>query len=286
MSGITAPALGSQQASGATSTNVTQWGGAATTLGQNDMAHSVPVVIASDQSTIPVQVISGGDVQYTEGTGATSSSVGTALVIKNNANFWTTPTSATPLYTNISDGSNSLVLVKDGDNPSGGYGFLSYGKLNGANAYAIAVNASGFQSHFIMDFAGNNRGVNVNASNQLSVSIDGGSFNSNLTTVSGINTATGTADTQVIAAQGSGLFIYITAISVLNTGSTTSLITIETDTSSAKTAIWYMINPAGGGDNITFPTPLKVPVSNKNLGFVCGSSSSTQYVSISGFTAI
>lgn len=101
--------------------------------------------------------------------------------------------------------------------------------------------------------------------------------------VSGVATATGTADTAVIAAQGAGNFIYITAISVANTGSTSSLITIETDTASAKTAIWYLINPAGGGDNITFDPPIKGSVSNKNVGFVAGSSSTTQYVSMAGY---
>ena len=34
--------------------NVAQWGGTATTLGQKTMSASVPVVIASDQSTVPV----------------------------------------------------------------------------------------------------------------------------------------------------------------------------------------------------------------------------------------
>jgi hypothetical protein len=104
--------------------------------------------------------------------------------------------------------------------------------------------------------------------------------------VAGLATATGTSATAVIAAQGSGLFLYITAISVVNTGATTSLVTIEWDTASAQTAAWYMINPAGGGDNITFPNPLKAPVANKNIGFVCGSSSTTQYVSISGYYGI
>jgi hypothetical protein len=104
--------------------------------------------------------------------------------------------------------------------------------------------------------------------------------------VSGIASVANTADTAVIAAQGAGLFIYITSISIANTGATTSLVTIETDTASAKTAIWYMINPVQGGDNITFPVPLKVPVANKNLGFVCGSSSTTQYCSISGYVGL
>jgi len=103
------------------------------------------------------------------------------------------------------------------------------------------------------------------------------------TAISGLATATGTSDTAVIAAQGTGKTIYITSVSVVNTGATTSLITIETDTASAKTAMWYLINPAGGGDNITFDPPLVATASNKNVGFVAGSSSSTQYVSFNGY---
>ena len=101
--------------------------------------------------------------------------------------------------------------------------------------------------------------------------------------VSGIATATGTTDTAVIAAQGSGLYIYITSISVVNTGATTVLVTIETDTASAKTAIWYLIAPAGGGQTFTFPTPIRGSVTNKNVGFVAGGSTTTLYCSMAGY---
>ena len=101
--------------------------------------------------------------------------------------------------------------------------------------------------------------------------------------VSGIATATGTSDTAVIAAQGSGLYIYITSISVVNTGATSVLVTIETDTASAKTAIWYMIAPAGGGQSFTFTTPIRGSVTNKNIGFVAGGSTTTLQVSIAGY---
>lgn len=101
--------------------------------------------------------------------------------------------------------------------------------------------------------------------------------------VSGIATATGTTDTAVIAAQGSGLYIYITSISVVNTGATSVLVTIETDTASAKTAIWYLIAPAGGGQSFTFTTPIKGSVTNKNVGFVAGGSTTTLQVSIAGY---
>lgn len=56
-SGATQPVSGTVTANQGTSpwvTNVSQWGGSATTLGQKTMANSVPVVIASDQSAVPV----------------------------------------------------------------------------------------------------------------------------------------------------------------------------------------------------------------------------------------
>jgi len=100
---------------------------------------------------------------------------------------------------------------------------------------------------------------------------------------SGVGTATGTSGTSVISAPGASVKLYITSISIANTGSTTSLITIQQDPTGSPTTLWYMINPAGGGDNITFPVPLVV-AANKAVGFTAGSSSSTQYVSISGYT--
>lgn len=101
--------------------------------------------------------------------------------------------------------------------------------------------------------------------------------------VSGIATATGTTDTALIAAQGAGLYVYITSLAVVNTGATSVLVTIETDTASAKTAIWYMTAPAGGGMTHTFTTPIRGSVTNKNVGFVAGGSTTTLYVSASGY---
>lgn len=100
--------------------------------------------------------------------------------------------------------------------------------------------------------------------------------------ISGVGTATGTSGTSVISAQGAGVKIYVTSISIANTGSSTSLITIQSDPAGTPSTLWYLINPAGGGDNITFDPPLVVPA-NKAVGFTAGTGSTTQYVSISGY---
>jgi hypothetical protein len=67
-SGVTQPVSGTVTANQGTANatpwneNVAQWGGVATSLGQKVMASSVPVVIASDQSAIPVTFSTGTQI--------------------------------------------------------------------------------------------------------------------------------------------------------------------------------------------------------------------------------
>lgn len=101
--------------------------------------------------------------------------------------------------------------------------------------------------------------------------------------ISGTNTSTGTSGVSVIAAQGAGVKIYVTGIFCANTGSTTSLITIQQDPAGSPTTLAYTINPNGGGSNLVFNPPLVV-AANKAVGFTPGSASTTQYVTITGYT--
>lgn len=238
MSGIASPALGTTTGSGgATSTNVTQWGSASTSLGQKSMAQSVPVVIASDQSTVPVSV----DTTITPLNINIVSPLGPATKSNSLPVTMATDQPTTHVESTASDGgvvindpnNNYLYLVHNGDvPPAGGYGPLVYGQLNGANVYAFSVDntgalyvnanqtnastpwiisgnivsggadgssypvktagrynstpptftdgqrgdtqidAKGNALTQIRDAAGNARGANVNASSQLSVSVD------------------------------------------------------------------------------------------------------------------
>jgi hypothetical protein len=54
-------------------TDVAQWGGVSTTLGQKVSASSVPVVIASDQSTVPVSLAANQSVNLAQVNGTTTS---------------------------------------------------------------------------------------------------------------------------------------------------------------------------------------------------------------------
>lgn len=65
-SGATQPISGTVTANQGTTPwvdNISQWGGVATSLGQKVMASSVPVVIASDQTAVPVTITGGSEVE-------------------------------------------------------------------------------------------------------------------------------------------------------------------------------------------------------------------------------
>lgn len=102
---------------------------------------------------------------------------------------------------------------------------------------------------------------------------------------SGTGTTTGTSGVSVISAPGANIFLYITDVIIANTGSTTSLITLQLDPAGTPTTLGYTIAPAGGGSNLHFSTPLKVTTANKAFGFTAGSASTTIYCTAIGFTA-
>lgn len=94
--------------------------------------------------------------------------------------------------------------------------------------------------------------------------------------LSGAASATGTTQTTLIAAQGSGVKIYVTAVQCFNIGSTTSTIAFNDGST------WTGVNVALGGFGFPFPTPLVV-AANTALKFTPGSSSSTQYCNAQGY---
>lgn len=103
------------------------------------------------------------------------------------------------------------------------------------------------------------------------------------TLLSGCANATGTSGTSVISAVGAGIKIYITSISIANTGASTSLMTLQSDPTGSPATLWATISPTGGGSNITFPSPLVGGV-NKAVGFTAGTASTTQSVCMSGYS--
>lgn len=134
--------------------------------------------------------------------------------------------------------------------------------------------------------------IEVNASGHVniadgggSITIDGAVTNTPLPTTpcSGYTAAiTNTTATDVILAGGAGVFTYITQVLVTNShASVGTLVSLRDDTGT----IFYSgyAAPAGGGFTLSFPTPLKMPASNKKLQAVCGTTGSNVYVSANGF---
>ena len=100
--------------------------------------------------------------------------------------------------------------------------------------------------------------------------------------VSGNASVAGTGDTSVVAAQGSGVYFYVTGFSVANTGVSATLITIK-DGSGGST-LWTTIAPAGGGSNLSCGgKPLFRTSANTALHFACATSSTTVYLSVTGY---
>jgi len=92
-----------------------------------------------------------------------------------------------------------------------------------------------------------------------------------------ITTAT---NTSVIAAQASGVKIYLTAFSCSNTGANTSL--IQFTSGSGGSVLWTTIAPAGGGTNLTLPVPVATAAATA-LYVTTATASTSTYCSASGY---
>jgi hypothetical protein len=94
--------------------------------------------------------------------------------------------------------------------------------------------------------------------------------------VRGSASQTGTGATTIIAAQGAGVKIYVTGVQCKNTGSTTTIVTLNDSASSV------LIVPTSGGDNEVYQTPL-VLAANTALTFTPAAASTTLYCNAQGY---
>ena len=97
--------------------------------------------------------------------------------------------------------------------------------------------------------------------------------------VKGSNSATTTSSTSLITAAGAGVSNYITSISVMNTGATTTVVNIQ----DGSTTMYQVGAPAGGGAVVTLPVPIK-GTANTAVNFATLNASTTVYVSVAGYT--
>ena len=100
--------------------------------------------------------------------------------------------------------------------------------------------------------------------------------------LSGRNSATGTSDTEVIAAQGAGVRIYVTKLVISNSSSTDT----EVDIKSGSTIRMTVPAPNKGGAVLDLgDTPLKLAV-NEALNFASVAGVTTMKVSAVGYKGV
>lgn len=92
---------------------------------------------------------------------------------------------------------------------------------------------------------------------------------------------TGTTSTSLIAATASN-YIYVTSCSFSNTHASVTTMMLLQD-GSGGTTLWEGINAFGGGSNITFPVPLKVPTAGNALFVQNVTTGSNTFASCSGY---
>ncbi len=165
-------------------------------------------------------------------------------------------------------GSAQVQYVKLMDGTDGGSGVIAGDGTNGLDVDITRI------------AAGDNNIGNVDI---VTMPIGGYAASANL--VSGVTTAiTDTTATQVIAAQGSGVIIYLTSLLVTNSDADTGTVVNITD-GNAGTVMWSgYAAKEGGGFAVTFPAPLKF-TANTAVYCACVTTGSTTIVSAAGFKA-
>jgi hypothetical protein len=91
---------------------------------------------------------------------------------------------------------------------------------------------------------------------------------------------TSTSDSTLIIPLVSLRRIFVSSLSIVNTGATTTLISLQSDLNGRT--LWETIAPAGGGSNVTLEVPVPTDV-GVPLCFQAANASATVYVSVSGY---
>lgn len=99
--------------------------------------------------------------------------------------------------------------------------------------------------------------------------------------VSGVNSSAGTGDTAVIAAQGAGNRIYLSALTVVNESAT---VATRVDIKDGTTVIWRVFVPINSAHTVTFPVPLRL-TANTALNMAAAVAVTTAYFAAVGFVS-
>jgi hypothetical protein len=246
--------------------------------GQQTMANSVPVAIASNQSPVPVT----GTVAVS----AVSTSIvpGTAAAHLGKAEDAAHASGDTGVFVlGVRNDSGAVMTSADGDygaiavDGSGRQRVLAQGPDDHGAAVGprpVVIGAEARTSDQAAVSSGSVTRLQADAAGKLVVR----SHCVPEQQVSGLASTTGTTDTSVIAAQGTGVRIHVTSISIANSSANDPIIEIK----DGSTVIWRTIAPANGGSNIAFDPPLRLSA-NTALNMASLVASSTVYFSANGY---
>lgn len=268
-----------------TTASISDSNGAAIAVGQTTKSASLPVTLASDQGSLSVSQATGTNLHTVTDSGSvtnatlsaeTTKVIGTVRNADGSGNLLTSTTNA--LDINIKSGSiantsfaatqataSSLnATVVPGTATGSAVPSVSYPTGFQARSTDITATTSTYNTIGITDLVGKQI-VQPYAINQLFVK--------------GSNSATTTSSTSLITAAGAGVSNYITSISVMNTGATTTVVNIQ----DGSTTMYQVGAPAGGGAVVTLPVPIK-GTANTAVNFATLNASTTVYVSVAGYT--
>lgn len=273
--------------------------------GQETMANSAPVVIASNQTAIPISTINS--VAPAFGTGvrgatvqrvtiATDDSVPVTLGANQSVNV-SQINGVTPLMGSGATGTGSprvtaatdspevtsLAIMDDWDNGASDGASVSGDVAHGTADAGEPVKIGG--KALSADPTAEATGDRVNAlfdliGRQVTFPY---SLKENLVSGAITTAMTGTTSTSLIAAPGSGLYNYITQITVSNAHGTVGTDVAIQDGSGGTTIYTIPAAAVYGGAVVTFPAPLKQPTSNTALYCANVTTGASTKVSASGF---
>uniref|UniRef100_A0A6M3K1B8 Uncharacterized protein n=1 Tax=viral metagenome TaxID=1070528 RepID=A0A6M3K1B8_9ZZZZ len=239
-------------------------------LGQKAMAASMAVVLASDQSAIPVTG-AGGGTQYDEDDGHTTGDTGTmALAVRNDsdASLCGTTLDYTPLQVDANGflkvnikagaGSGGTAMTDDAAFTAGTTNITPAGAMfddvapdsvDEGDGGVLRMSANRNLYATLRDAAGNERGANVDASNQLTV------VEENSATIAGDTTS---IDGKITACN--------TGAVVVSSGAIT-----ETNSGAIKTAV-ETIDNAISGSEMQVDVVAALPVGTNAIGKLAANS--------------
>lgn len=257
--------------------------------GAGGHAQVVKLAISTDGSgtLIPADATNGIDVDVTRVSGnvtvvqATASNLnanvsGTVTANAGTGNFTVTQGTAANLNATVVGSGNFTVTQATASNLNAQVvGTIAHGSADSGNPQKVGTRArstviTSVSSDQRTDAIGTIQGYVVTYPYALPQSA-----------LSGTASATGTGDTAVIAAQGAGITINVTTITVYNDSTTNTFVNIK-DGSTTKLVIPA---PAKGGAMVTLPSPLRI-TANTAFNFASNAGVTTMYVSAVGFAGI